>query len=71
MSGFGGQTVPATGAGSGVGHLMARRFRDEGARVDAGDVRPGRVPQGTTASRLDVTDSVAAAVAPDTTRQGR
>lgn len=71
MSGFVGQTVLVTGAGPGIGHEMARRFRDEGTRVYAGDVRPGGVPQGTTALRHDVTDSGAAAVAPDTTRQGR
>lgn len=64
MSRFDGQTVLVTGAASGIGYEMARRFRDEGAIVYAADLHPEGVPQETTGLRVDVTDSdsVAAAV---------
>jgi NAD(P)-dependent dehydrogenase (short-subunit alcohol dehydrogenase family) len=73
VSRFDEQTVLVTGAASGIGSEMARRFRDEGARVYAGDVHPDGVPQGTTALRLDVTDSdsVAAAVTRAADETGR
>lgn len=73
MSRFDGQTVLVTGAASGIGYEMARRFRDEGARVYAGDVHTGGVPQGTIELRLDVTDSdsVAAAVTRAADETGR
>jgi L-xylulose reductase len=35
------QTALVTGAGSGIGHAVARRFRDRGWRVIGWDVRPG------------------------------
>jgi NAD(P)-dependent dehydrogenase (short-subunit alcohol dehydrogenase family) len=73
VSRFDGQTVLVTGAASGIGYEMARQFQDEGARVYAGDVHPGGVPKGTTALRLDVTDSdsVAAAVTRAAEETGR
>lgn len=73
VSRFDGQTVLVTGAASGIGYAMARQFQDEGARVYAGDVHPEDVPTGTTALRLDVTDSdsVAAAVTRAVEETGR
>ncbi|MEV0408858.1 glucose 1-dehydrogenase [Actinoallomurus sp. NPDC050550] len=65
MSRFDGQTVLVTGAASGIGYEMARRFRDEGAAVYAADLHPDGVPDETVGLRVDVadSDSVAAAVA--------
>lgn len=73
MNRFDGQTVLVTGAASGIGYAMAQQFQDEGARVYAGDVHPEDVPKGTTALRLDVTDSdsVAAAVTRAAEETGR
>ena len=73
MSRFDGQTVLVTGAASGIGHEMARQFRDEGARVYAADLHPDDVPEGTTGLHVDVTDSdsVAAAVARTVEETGR
>jgi len=61
---FDGKTVLVTGAGSGIGHEMARRFLEEGATVYAADLDPAGVPHGTVPLAVDVTDPdpVAAAV---------
>ncbi|MYS80531.1 SDR family NAD(P)-dependent oxidoreductase [Embleya scabrispora] len=70
---FDGRTVVVTGAGSGIGREMARRFHAEGARVYAADLAPGDVPEGTTPLRVDVTDadSVSAALAAAVHETGR
>ncbi|MFJ6569715.1 SDR family NAD(P)-dependent oxidoreductase [Streptomyces sp. NPDC091292] len=64
MSRFDGRTVLVTGAGSGIGHEMTRRFLDEGATVYAADLDPAGVPDGSVPLTVDVTDadSFAAAV---------
>jgi NAD(P)-dependent dehydrogenase (short-subunit alcohol dehydrogenase family) len=48
-------TVVVTGAGSGIGWDMARRFAEEGATVLAADIDESRVPPGTHAMAVDVT----------------
>ncbi len=70
---FEGQTVLVTGAASGIGYEMARRFLAEGANVFAADLEPSGVPEGTIGVRVDVTDpdSVAAAVAAAVGQTGR
>jgi NAD(P)-dependent dehydrogenase (short-subunit alcohol dehydrogenase family) len=70
---FEGQTVVITGAGSGIGFEMARRFAAEGARVFAADLDPAHVPDGTSGVRADVTDpdSVAALIAQAVDGTGR
>ncbi|MEW9522111.1 SDR family NAD(P)-dependent oxidoreductase [Streptomyces tubercidicus] len=70
---FAGQTVLVTGAGSGIGFEMARRFRAEGACVYAADLDPDGVPEDTIAVKVDVTDSdsVAAALATAVEQTGR
>lgn len=57
MGRFEGQGVIVTGAGSGIGHEMARLFVEEGAVVVAGDLNPDTVPDGATPVRADVTES--------------
>lgn len=56
---FAGRVVVVTGAGSGIGHEMARRFMEEGARVIAADLDPAGVPEGAERQALDVTDGAA------------
>ncbi|MGW3510072.1 SDR family NAD(P)-dependent oxidoreductase [Streptomyces sp. NPDC000994] len=64
MNRFDGQTVLVTGAGSGIGHEMTRRFLNEGATVYAADLDPTGVPEGSVPLAVDVTelDSFAAAI---------
>ncbi|WP_184759032.1 SDR family NAD(P)-dependent oxidoreductase [Streptosporangium album] len=64
VSRFDGRTVLVTGAGSGIGYEMTRRFLDEGATVYAADLNPAGVPDGSIPLAVDVTDpdSFAAAV---------
>jgi NAD(P)-dependent dehydrogenase (short-subunit alcohol dehydrogenase family) len=54
---FADRVVVVTGAGSGIGWQMARRFHEEGAHVIAGDLDPAHVPDGTDGVVLDVTDA--------------
>ncbi len=70
---FAGRVVVVTGAGSGIGREMARRFLEEGARVIAADLDPAGVPQGAEPLALDVTDGAAftAAVDAAVARHGR
>ncbi|MFB7109485.1 SDR family NAD(P)-dependent oxidoreductase [Streptomyces sp. NPDC056190] len=56
MSRFSGRTVLVTGAGSGIGHEMTRRFLAEGATVYAADLSPVGVPDGAVALTVDVGD---------------
>lgn len=56
MTRFQDQTAIVTGAGSGIGYLIATGLRDEGAVVFAADLNPDGVPDGTTPVRLDVAD---------------
>ncbi|MEU7866408.1 SDR family oxidoreductase [Dactylosporangium sp. NPDC049140] len=72
MNRFDGKTILVTGAGSGIGYEMARRFLDEGATVYAADLAPAGVPRGTVPLTADVTDpvSVAAAVSRAVTETG-
>jgi len=51
---FEGQTVVVTGAGSGIGFEMARKFMLEGAVVFAADMNPDGVPPGAHALTADV-----------------
>jgi NAD(P)-dependent dehydrogenase (short-subunit alcohol dehydrogenase family) len=57
MTRFAGQTVLVTGAASGIGFEMAAQFHADGARVYAADLNPDGVPEGTIATRIDVTDA--------------
>lgn len=70
---FADRVVVVTGAGSGIGWQMARRFREEGAHVIAGDLDPAHVPDGVEGVALDVTDSgaVEALIARAIVRHGR
>ena len=70
---FDGRTVLVTGAASGIGYEMARRFCAEGARVFAADLDPAGVPPSTFGVRIDVTDpgSVATALAMAVRETGR
>ncbi|MFJ8791748.1 SDR family NAD(P)-dependent oxidoreductase [Streptomyces sp. NPDC102462] len=72
MSRFDGRTVLVTGAGSGIGLAMTRRFLDEGATVYAADLDPSGAPDGSIAVTVDVTapDSFAAAVSRAVTETG-
>jgi NAD(P)-dependent dehydrogenase (short-subunit alcohol dehydrogenase family) len=56
---FAGRVVVVTGAGSGIGREMARRFLEEGARVIAADLDPTGVCAGAEQQALDVTDGAA------------
>ncbi|MFE6738643.1 SDR family NAD(P)-dependent oxidoreductase [Streptomyces tubercidicus] len=73
MNRFEGQTVLVTGAASGIGYEMARRFREEGALVYAADLQADGVPEDTVAVRVDVSDpdSVSAAVRRTVEETGR
>lgn len=54
MNRFEGRTVVVTGAGSGIGAEMVKRFLEEGAVVFGGDLDPGGVPEGASALKVDV-----------------
>jgi NAD(P)-dependent dehydrogenase (short-subunit alcohol dehydrogenase family) len=70
---FTGQTVLITGAASGIGFEMARRFHAEGARTYAADIDPGVIPEGVMSVNVDVTnpESVQAAISQAVTDTGR
>jgi NAD(P)-dependent dehydrogenase (short-subunit alcohol dehydrogenase family) len=51
---FAGRVVVVTGASSGIGWQMARRFHEEGAEVLATDLDPANVPAGTRPLAVDV-----------------
>lgn len=53
---FDGQAVIVTGAGSGIGFEIARRFVAEGATVVGGDLDPSGVPEGVIGATVDVSD---------------
>ncbi|GIF45723.1 NAD(P)-dependent dehydrogenase (short-subunit alcohol dehydrogenase family) [Asanoa ferruginea] len=73
MNRFDGRTVLVTGAGSGIGFEMARRFLAEGAAVYAADLAPEGCPAGSIALKVDVTvpADVEAAVAQAVAETGR
>lgn len=73
MSGFLGDVVIVTGAGSGIGQEAATRFRAEGAVVVAADVQVDQVPECTEAVRVDVSEpeDVQALVEETLSRHGR
>lgn len=53
---FEGRVAVVTGAASGIGHEIARRFLDEGGAVVADDLDPGGVPDGALGVGVDVSD---------------
>lgn len=55
MASFDGRTVVVTGAASGIGLEVTRRFLAAGAFVVAGDLTPEGVPEGAVAVGMDVT----------------
>lgn len=55
MRSFDGRTVVVTGAASGIGLEVTRRFLAAGASVVAGDLAPDGVPAGAVAVGMDVT----------------
>ena len=55
MASFEGRTVVVTGAGSGIGLEVTRRFLEAGAFVVAGDLAPDGVAEGALAVGMDVT----------------
>lgn len=73
MDKFAGRTVLITGGGSGIGYEMARRFREAGAQVYAGDLDIAGIPSDTQGIHIDVTDesSVATAIAQVLQQTGR
>lgn len=56
MTNFDSRTVIVTGAGSGIGAEMARRFAEEGAEVFGADLDPSGVPTSCTALKVDVAE---------------
>jgi len=68
-----GQVALITGAASGIGQAIARRFSQEGATVFALDMQAGEAPAGVTARECDVTrdDHVAGVVSEITGSHGR
>ena len=53
---FEGRTAVVTGAGSGIGHEIARIMLERGATVIAADVNPDSAPDGCDRRRVDVSD---------------
>lgn len=53
---FEGKSAVVTGAASGIGYEIARRFLDGGGAVVAGDLTPDGVPPGALGVRVDVSD---------------
>lgn len=53
---FAGRAAVVTGAASGIGYEICRRFLDEGGSVVAGDLKPSGVPEGSLGVEVDVSD---------------